>query len=78
MRWFLGWCLLTLAITACGAVIGALLFPVGGWLFGMDLEFATMVRNGLSDGGFFAMIWAPGLSFVLCLIAFNRKSRHNA
>lgn len=69
---------MTVAITACGAVVGAVLFPIGGWLFGMELEFAALVSNGVYDGGFFAMIWAPGLSFVLCLIAFKRKSSHNS
>ena len=66
---------LTTAITLAGALVGALLFIVVGTLFGMDLTPAQLIRNGLFDGGFFALIWAPGISFVTLIIQAHKRRR---
>ena len=71
--WIVLWLGLVLLICLGGALAGALLFPVGGWLLGMDLTAAEMLRNGVMDGGFLALIWAPGVSFVVCLMQANRR-----
>jgi hypothetical protein len=73
--WSVGWLLLVMAIVAAGAVAGSLLYPVFGTLLGMDLSVREMIMNGVFDGGFYAMIWAPGVSLVACLMAANWKRR---
>jgi amino acid transporter len=73
--WCVGWLLLVVAIVAAGAVAGALLYPLFGTLLGMDLSVREMFLNGVLDGGFYAMIWAPGVSFVACLMGANWKRR---
>lgn len=75
--WFGRWHLLVLLITLCGAVAGAFLYPLFGSLIGMDLSVGRMVRYGVFDGGFYALIWAPGISFVACLIWGKRRMSSN-
>jgi hypothetical protein len=72
--WVARWALLTIGICLSGALMGALLFPLAGYLIGMELGTREMIRNGIFDGGFFALIWAPGISFVGCLM-WARKGR---
>ena len=57
--------------------MGGFLFPIGGWVFGYELEMMEMVKNGLFDGGFYAMMWGPGISFVLCIVFIRRKFLKN-
>lgn len=73
--WSGAWVAGVLAICSAGALAGALLFPVAGHLLGMDLRTGEMIRNGAFDGGFLALIWAPGLSFVGCLMWGHGRSR---
>lgn len=73
--WFFRWLALVLIITAGGAVIGAVLFSVVGLAFQMDYRLSELLRNGLRDGGFYAFIWAPGVSFVLCVMKAYKNSR---
>ena len=72
-KWLSVWIGITAGITLAGAVLGALLFPVGGVLFGYQVEIQTMAWNGLQDGGFLAFIWAPGISFVICVMLIRNK-----
>ncbi|MEX0324868.1 MAG: hypothetical protein AB3N33_02140 [Puniceicoccaceae bacterium] len=66
--WGLRWLGLVALICLAGGFLGAVLFPIAGHLLGMDLATRDMVRNGVFDGGFFALIWAPGLSLVICIM----------
>lgn len=68
LAWFLRWLLLVSLICFAGALAGLVLFPVGGHLLGMELSTAEMARNGAFDGGFLALIWAPGLGLVICIM----------
>ncbi len=71
--WFFLWLGFSLLIVAVGAAAGGVLFPIGGWIFGYELAVRQMVRNGIFDGGFYALIWGPGISFVLCVMLIRRK-----
>lgn len=62
----LGW---TLVITAAGAALGALTFPLIGALAGADASAASLALSGAKNLGFLAFIWAPGAAIVL---AFRR------
>ncbi|MEX0330499.1 MAG: hypothetical protein AB3N64_03660 [Puniceicoccaceae bacterium] len=75
--WGLLWFGLVGLICLAGAIAGAILFPVVGFLLGMDLSAGEMLRNGLYDGGFFALIWAPGLSLVICIMRVHALSSKN-
>lgn len=77
LKWLAVWLGMTFGITLAGALAGALLFPVGGFLFGYDLGMGTMLWNGLKDGGFYAFIWAPGVSFVVCVMLIRNKYFEN-
>lgn len=59
-------------ITAGGAVVGAILFPLVGRLAGMDLTIPAMVLSGARQIGFLTFIWAPGIAIVM---AFQRAYR---
>lgn len=57
-----GW---TVAITAAGALLGAIIFPLVGVIFGRDATPATMALSGARNLGFLAFVWAPGTAIVL-------------
>lgn len=77
LGWSVGWLLLAAVIISTGALLGSLLYPIAGTLLGMDLSLREMWLNGVFDGGFYALIWAPGVSFVACLMAANWKRRNS-
>ena len=78
LKWCLAWAGLTLAITIAGALTGCLLFTAGGHLLDFEMGTREMVWNGIKDGGFYAFIWAPGLSFVICLMLGRSRQVKNA
>lgn len=61
------------AICAGGALIGGLLYPLVGSMAGLEYSVGEMLRNGLRDGGFYALIWAPGISLVACAMWAARR-----
>lgn len=73
--WCAGWFLLLGVIVAAGAMAGSVLYPLVGSLLRMDLSVPDMFLNGVFDGGFYALIWAPGISFVACLMGAHWKRR---
>jgi hypothetical protein len=76
--WFFIWLLLVLVIVGSGAAVGGLAYPFFGTLLGMDLSMREFFVNGVKDGGFYALIWAPGISLVVCIMAANWKMRDAA
>jgi len=74
-RWIAIWLALTVGFVVSGGILGSILFPIVGLLAGMEYPVMEMLRNGAFDGAFLALIWAPGGSFVICLmLAKKRKS----
>lgn len=69
--------LIVCAITLAGALCGAALFLAVGKLFAMDYGTGELLRNGFYDGGFLALIWAPGISFVALVIRSYRKRKNH-
>ncbi|MFO7724123.1 MAG: hypothetical protein R6V45_01125 [Oceanipulchritudo sp.] len=67
--------LLVIAMVVVGGGLGALLYPLVGTLIGMDLALLSMLRTGFMDGAFYALIWAPGASIVLCIAGAYEKKR---
>ncbi len=70
--YFLFWVAL---IGTAGAVLGATLFPLAGWLFHLGRPAGRLALEGASMAGFFFLIWAPGTAIVLCVMRAYRR-RH--
>lgn len=63
----------TIAFVAGGALLGAGSFVAVGTLAGMEYTAAEMAATGLRNGGFFMVMWAPGLAMVICMIQARRR-----
>lgn len=75
VRWLLDWLILTVGITAIGVFAGSLLFPILGGLGGSDRAPAELARLGAKNVGFYAFVWAPGVSIVLTVMLEARRRR---
>lgn len=51
-----------------GALAGGVLFVVVGSIAGMEAGIGDLFRSGLWNGGFYLLIWAPGIAIILCVI----------
>jgi len=76
--WF-GWIglgfLIVLGMVTAGGLLGGILYPLVGTIIGKDLTVLRMLRLGFMDGAFYALIWAPGMSIVLCIAGAYEKRR---
>lgn len=54
-------------ITALGAAIGAVVFPLWGLVFGLERGAGELAVAGMRTLGFYFLIWAPGIALVLCV-----------
>ncbi len=77
LRWFSLWFFIVLGMCLQGALVGSLLFVIGGLLLGMDLSVPQLALNGLKDGAFLALIWAPGTGIVVCFIKAYGQVRNS-
>ncbi|HEX9785740.1 MAG TPA: hypothetical protein VGA56_23785 [Opitutaceae bacterium] len=75
LYFFLGW---TLGITAGGAIIGAISFPLVGSLLGAEGSSWELTLSGARDLAFLAFIWAPGTAIVLCFHRIYRDRQDAA
>jgi TM2 domain-containing membrane protein YozV len=63
-------------VTVGGALIGAIGFPIIGPLFGSHRTLLEHAMAGAQHLGFVALIWAPAIALVLCVMrAYRNKSR---
>jgi len=60
-------------VVLAGAAVGAIGFPLLGPLFGSTLTATEHVVAGARHLGFVAMIWAPGIALVLCVVRAYRN-----
>lgn len=61
--WFvLRW---TVVITAGGALLGGVIFPIVGWIAGTEGDSVSHMLAGVKNLGFLTFIWAPGISIVM-------------
>lgn len=63
-----------LLICALGATLGAILFPLVGSLVGVTKTPRELAIFGAKTGGFFFMVWAPGVALVREFVRAGRKS----
>lgn len=52
-------------VIACGAVLGAVVFPLWGLVFGLDYSVLELTVKGVRTMGFYFFMWAPGMALVL-------------
>jgi len=72
--YFLFWLLATII---GGALIGLICFPLFGPAFGSALSPLEHAQAGARHVGFIALIWAPAIALVLCVMrAYRNKQRH--
>ncbi len=58
---------LIVGIVALGVVIGAVVFPLWGLVFGLERGAGELALTGMRMLGFYFFIWAPGIAVVLCV-----------
>lgn len=68
--YFLCW---LLGIVGGGALIGAVGFPLLGPLLGSDRPPLAHAITGARHLGFIALIWAPGIALVACVMRARRN-----
>jgi hypothetical protein len=59
-----GFLFTVLGLCALGALLGAILFPLVGPLGGAVKTRDELIVLGARTGGFFFMVWAPGIALV--------------
>jgi hypothetical protein len=62
-----------LELGALGALLGALAFPLFGWLADLAQSPAELVLAGAKSGGFYFFVWAPGAALVREFIRGAKK-----
>lgn len=72
-KWLVFWLGQTLGMVLIGALLGIVFFPLVGLAFGAPYSAADLMMHGAYNLGFYALIWAPGLSFILCVMRSHRK-----
>ena len=75
IQWIGLFLLFTVEITAVGALLGAVTFPIAGILIGAERGWAELTLLGLRNIGFWFFIWAPGIALVRCIMRGYRE-RH--
>jgi uncharacterized transporter YbjL len=79
LLFYCGYVLLWSAIiTAGGAVVGAIVFPLVGTLAGMDMTASAMALSGARQLGFLTFIWAVGIAIVMAFQHAHRRRRAQA
>ncbi len=63
------------AIVLAGGIVGGVLFPLLGVTLRMEYPVAHMARRGFLDLSFYALIWAPAISLVACVMQARSRSR---
>jgi hypothetical protein len=62
-----------LGVCALGALLGAITFPIAGGLGGSMKSRDELIVFGAKTGGFFFMVWAPGVALVREFVRAGKK-----
>lgn len=63
-------------ISLAGVVVGAVAFPLVGWVVGMERETRELAVTGMKTLGFFFTVWSPGIALVWTVKqAYEAKAR---
>ncbi len=64
-----------LGICALGALLGAISFPLAGHFAGSHKTTADLIVLGVKTGGFYFLVWAPGVALVRLFIRANNDKK---
>jgi hypothetical protein len=78
IHWSLYFLFWVAVIVVTGAVLGAVSFPLAGWVLRLKQPAGQLARQGASTLGFFFLIWAPGTAVVLCVMRAYRRRHPDA
>ena len=68
----------TVVITAGGALVGAIFFPVVGALAGISGSATSHLIAGAKNLGFLTFVWAPGIAIVMAFDhAYKRRRKRS-
>lgn len=65
LPWALNFLIWAGGLIAMGALLGLILYPLIGWVAGLESTPGELALNGLRDLGFYALMWAPGIALVV-------------
>lgn len=68
-----GFFITVLGICALGALLGSVVFPIAGGLGGSAKTRDELIVAGAKLGGFFFMVWAPGVALVREFVRAGKK-----
>jgi len=68
-----GFLLTILGLCALGALLGAIAFPLAGGLGGSEKTRDELLVVGARTGGFYFMVWAPGVALVREFVRAGKK-----
>ena len=78
LHWALHFLVWTAGTIAVGAALGTVIFPLVGWLAGLEHTPGNLALTGARTLGFYFMIWAPGLALVLTVKnEYERRSQQH-
>lgn len=63
----------SLIITAGGALVGAVVFPIVGTLGSVEMSAGAMAWSGARQLGFLTFIWAVGIAIVMAFQHAHRR-----
>ena len=61
------------AISAVGAALGGLSFPLLGLLLGWDFSLSELCLNGMRNLGFLFFVWAVPIAIIACFARWYRR-----
>lgn len=62
-------------LVVLGAILGAIFFPLGGWLLDAERTSYALFLRGLRFGSFYFLIWAPAIAITVCVMRGYRRAR---
>ena len=75
VHWFLYFLLWVAGVSAVGAVVGAVTFPLLGAAFEWKFSASELAMNGARNIGFLFFVWAVPIAAIACVVRrYTRKS----
>lgn len=74
LSWAGRWLAYVLLMMLTGGILGCIGFLAIGPLITTDYSLRFLAWRGFYDGAFWFMVWAPGVSFVICVIQARQRS----
>ena len=65
-------------LVVLGAILGAIFFPLGGWLLDAERTSYALFLRGLRFGSFYFLIWAPAIAITMTVMRAYRRQHPNA